>query len=345
MKNTIKKVAFIGSALLLSTAISSAQTTVSGNIDVGFKALKDNNTPAKSYNVMTKESQINVQTKGTLNNGLGYAAGFSIENDGNDLGAVGTHTENNYINFIAGNTTISLSADHMPNGNYTITNIVGGTTDIDDAIEGIAGTTIAAMNDTHGASASFGIGIIQDFGIAKASFFYAPSTTNDVVTNDGSGVISTVTGTGNAFKEITVRGNLGVTGLDAGLVYNWSETLTPGEATKTKDITNYLVSAKYSMGKVTGAVEQSENEASDGVTKNTRAYGLAYALTNNVVVGYQYANTDISNLVPNEKIQGINIGYNLGPVAVTAIAAKVSDYAGVANQDGKAFHINATAKF
>jgi hypothetical protein len=345
MKNTIKKVAFIGSALLLSTAISSAQTTVSGNIDVGFKALKDKNTPANSYNVMTKETQINVQTKGTLNNGLGFAAGFSIENDGNDIGGVGTHTENNYIDLIAGKTTISLSADHMPNGNYSITNIVGGTTDIDDAVEGVNAGITAAMNDTHGASGSFGIGIIQDFGIAKASFFFAPSASQDVATNDGSGIVSTATGNANAFKEITLRGNFGVTGLDAGLVYNWAETETPGEAAKKEDVSNYLLSAKYSMGKVTGAVEQSEKEISSGVTTQTRAYGLAYALTNNVVVGYQYAVTDVSNLNPDEKIQGINIGYNLGPVAVTAIAAKVSDYAGVANKDGSAFHINATAKF
>jgi hypothetical protein len=141
MKNIMNKSVLVGSALLLSTALASAQTAVSGNVDIGYKAVRSNNAKAQSYGVMTKETQINLQTKGTASGAWSYAAGFSIENDGTDVGAVGTHTENTYINLINGGTTISLSADHMPNGNYTITNIVGGVADIDDIASGIAGTS------------------------------------------------------------------------------------------------------------------------------------------------------------------------------------------------------------
>ena len=80
---------------MLTTALASlitsgaiAQTTITGEARVSYKALTmDKNTT----NLGTKntqygfgaEQQINIQTKGKLNlGGLDYAAGFSIENDG-----------------------------------------------------------------------------------------------------------------------------------------------------------------------------------------------------------------------------------------------------------------------
>ena len=347
MKNIMNKSFLVGSALLLSTALVSAQTTVSGNVDIGYKALKSNNTKKDSYSVMTKETQINLQTKGAAASGWNYAAGFSIENDGTDTGAIGTHTENTYIDLINGGTTISLSADHLPNGNYSITNIVGGVADIDDIAGGIAAQT-PVMLAGHGASASFGIGLIQDFGVAKASFFYAPSGSNNPGDNDGKTSLSTNTGVLNSFKEVTVRGNMGVKGLDAGVVYNWieSEETTAGQ---TNDITNYLVSLKYTFANGFAlAGELSENETKAGLNTKTKAIGIGYAVNKDVTIGYQMAKTDLSTAAtPTEKIQGINIGYNLGPVALTAVLVDADDVGATTTtgRDGRAAHIGASVKF
>jgi len=349
MKNTIAKVALVGSALLISTSLTSAQTTVTGNIDIGLKAYSTDSNKAQSSRNMTKESQINLQTKGSLPNGMSYAAGMSIEMDGTDTGAVGTHTENNYIDIISGSTTLSFSADHMPNGNYSITNIAGTLADIDDVAEGIGTTATAAMIDTHGASAAFGIGIIQDLGIAKASYFYAPSGTNTPLANDGSGATLALSGPLNSFHEATLRGNFGVKGLDAGLVYNVidSDETTSGA---NNDVSNYLVSLKYTlpMG-LAIAGEQSEQETKAGVNTKTRALGIGYAVTKDVTVGYQIAKTDSSVVTSTqEKIQGINIGYNLGPVALQGNFVKADNMGATTattGKDGKAAHITASVKF
>jgi len=347
MKKTIAKIALVGSALLISTSLTSAQTTVTGNIDIGLKALSTDSAKAQSTRSMTKESQINLQTKGSLPNGMSYAAGMSLEYDGQDVGAIGTHTENNYIDIISGGTTISFSADHMPNGNYSITNIVGGVADIDDVAQGIAAQT-PVMLATHGASASFGIGIIQDFGVAKASYFYAPSGTNSPAANDGSGLTGALSGALNSFHEVTVRGNFGVKGLDAGLVINAidSDETTAGA---NNDVQNYLVSLKYTLPNgLAAAVEQSENETKAGLNTKTRALGLGYAVSKDVTVGYQIAKTDISTAAtPTEKIQGINIGYNLGPVAITGVFVKADDVGATTTtgRNGKAAHVGASVKF
>jgi hypothetical protein len=347
MKKTIAKIALVGSALLISTSLTSAQTTVTGNIDIGLKALSTDSTKAQSTRSMTKESQINLQTKGSLPNGMSYAAGMSLEYDGQDAGAIGTHTENNYIDIISGGTTISFSADHMPNGNYSITNIVGGVADIDDVAQGIAAAT-PVMLSTHGANAAFGIGIIQDFGVAKASYFYAPSGTNSPAANDGSGMTGALSGALNSFHEVTVRGNFGVKGLDAGLVVNAidSDETTGGV---NNDVQNYLVSLKYTLPNgLAAAVEQSENETKTGLNTKTRALGLGYAVSKDVTVGYQIAKTDLSTVAtPTEKIQGINIGYNLGPVALTGVFVKADDVGATTTtgRNGKAAHVGASVKF
>ena len=347
MKKTIAKIALVGSALLISTSLTSAQTTVTGNIDIGLKALSTDSSKATSTRSMTKESQINLQTKGSLPNGMSYAAGMSLEYDGQDVGAIGTHTENNYIDIISGGTTISFSADHMPNGNYSITNIVGGVADIDDVAQGIAAQT-PVMLATHGASASFGIGIIQDFGVAKASYFYAPSGTNSPAANDGSGLTGALSGALNSFHEVTVRGNFGVKGLDAGLLFNMidSDETTSGA---NNDVQNYLVSLKYTLPNgLAAAVEQSENETKAGLNTKTRALGLGYAVSKDVTVGYQIAKSDISTAAtPTEKIQGINIGYNLGPVAITGLVVKADDVGATTTtgRNGKAAHVGASVKF
>ena len=343
----MNKSVLVGSALLLSTALVSAQTTVSGNVDIGYKAVRSNNTKATSYAVMTKETQINLQTKGAASGAWSYAAGFSIENDGTDVGAIGTHTENTYIDLINGGTTISLSADHLPNGNYSIPNIVGGVADIDDIAGGIMGQA-PIMLAGHGASASFGLGVIQDFGVAKASFFYAPSGTNTPADNDGKTTLSTATGLLNSFKEITVRGNMGVKGLDAGLVYNWIES-DQQTAGNTNDVTNYLVSLKYTFANGFAlAGELAEAETKAGVNTKTKAIGIGYAINKDMTIGYQMAKSDLSTAAtPTEKIQGINLGYNLGPVAITAVVVKGDDIGATTStgQDGRAAHIGASVKF
>jgi hypothetical protein len=81
--------------LMLTTALASlittgaiAQTTITGEGRISYKTLSMDKGVANTGTKNTQygfgaEQQINIQTKGKLNlGGLDYAAGFSIENDG-----------------------------------------------------------------------------------------------------------------------------------------------------------------------------------------------------------------------------------------------------------------------
>jgi hypothetical protein len=124
MKKLLLTSALIGSTLVAGNAI--AQTTVTGNLNIAYKAISVE--PATSAmntgRGFGNEQQINIQNKGKLNNGLDYAAGFSIENDGAQTGTL--FNENVYIDFIAGNTTLTIGTDHIQNSDRTTSTLVGG---------------------------------------------------------------------------------------------------------------------------------------------------------------------------------------------------------------------------
>jgi len=140
-----------------------------------------------------------------------------------------------------------------------------------------------------------------------------------------------------------------VKGLDAGLVYNVidSDETTSGA---NNDITNYLASLKYTLASgLAIAGEQSEQETKAGVNLKTRALGIGYAVTKDVTVGYQIAKTDSSTAATTqEKIHGINVGYNLGPVALQGTVVKADNMGATTattGKDGKAAHVTASVKF
>lgn len=118
--------AIIGSLAGLGLSAAVAQTTVSGNVAMGFIATSTDNTNKNgSWSSMSKETQINIGTKGKLNNGMNYAAGFSLEYDGPDTGSTAMYAEGNYIEISSGDTTLTIGADRIQNGDRHVTNAVG----------------------------------------------------------------------------------------------------------------------------------------------------------------------------------------------------------------------------
>ena len=244
--------------LLLSTAIASAtlvasnaiaQTTVSGNLDISYKMVGSNTTAAttNSFNGFGKEAQINLQNKGKLNNGMDYAAGFSLEDDGNQAGTY--FNENTYINLISGNTTLHIGQDHIQNSDRTLANFVGL---IAEDLTNSAGTGLAADIFLPAVGAdpaqAYGVGIIQAIpNIGTFSALYVPSNTaGAAVGGDDAGADSA----DESAYEIGFVGGLGVKGLSAHAFYNKQDKADSATATN-RDIKGYNYGLSYNMGAVT----------------------------------------------------------------------------------------------
>ena len=75
-KKLLLSTALVGSMITGSSAI--AQTTVSGSLDLHYRAQKVSN-GLNSNEGLGRETQLNIANKGKLNNGWDYLAGFSLE--------------------------------------------------------------------------------------------------------------------------------------------------------------------------------------------------------------------------------------------------------------------------
>lgn len=359
--------AIIGSLAGLGLSAAVAQTTVSGNIAVGYMATStDNTNKAGSWSGVTKETQINIGTKGKLNNGMDYAAGFSIEMDGPDAGATDMFAEGNYIEITSGATTLSVGADRINNPDRHPTNAVGiGYIGQDGLGAGGASTDAGGRSiyPLHGSIYSFfGAGLVQKIGNGNLSVYYVPQTNSTLALNDiGNGanaaaaVSTSALDSGDAW-EIGYNGDLGVKGLTAQAFYTKGDKRA-SKNNADKDIKTTNLALSYNVGQITlsgqhvktvgvqsGSLANAASFGTDGGLAEEltgKSIGLAYAASKDLTFGLTYAKADSNAVlsVNTEKTVIASVGYSLGAVGIKAQYADVSDYSGLASNDGKAAKI------
>jgi hypothetical protein len=364
MKKILCTTALVGTTILTGVNISAAQTTITGQLDLSYKSISSSGNTvatgtAASYRGFGKESQINFANKGKLAvGGLSYAAGFSLEADGAETLTAAAHTENTYLDIISGNTTLSISADHIQNPDFEITNIAGGKADIDDVAHGIGGvSTLAATHKTNDANTSFqapSISLIQSIpDIARVSFSYAPSNTNAGAVADTQAVIKSASAdAGQSQYDIMIDGSFGVKGARAFYAMNKAQSETPGVAATASDRKGQKYGASYNFGQVTLAASKSSVQSTSNVDADTTSFAIAYAINKDATINLIRAKTNAQGIATtaiattlDEKLTGVNIGYNLGPVTLNAWYVDGDNVGGAATGEGKVAMLIATTKF
>jgi hypothetical protein len=347
MRKLLLSTAIVSATLVASNAI--AQTTVSGSLDISYKMVGSNTTAAttNSFNGFGKEAQINIQNKGKLNNGMDYAAGFSLEDDGNQ--ATTLFNENTFINLISGNTTLHVGQDHIQNSDRTLATFVGLIAEdlTNSTGTGLAGDIFLPAVGADPAQA-FGVGIIQAIpNIGTFSALYVPSNTVNLAGGDETGADSA----DESAYEIGFVGGLGVKGLSAHAFMNKQDKTNSTTATN-RDIEGLNYGLSYNMGAITVGYNYKKTEftaipsttVGTGETKQNE-FGIAYALSPNLTVAANYTKADPSSTLVDAKSKSLAVGYNLGAIALTAQAAKLENYTGVSNVDADVLYLRASTKF
>ncbi len=353
MKKTLKITsALVGSMLAFGVSAAVAQTTVSGNLGLSYFATKNTATAnqSKTFRGFGKESQINVQSKGKLSNGMDYAAGFSIEMDGADVtnatavngsSIQAQQSENTYIDFISGNTTITIGADHIQNPDAHYANIVGFGYLSADGVNGVD----SSMPQHKSPYSAYGAGIVQNIpGIGSLSFLYVPNFVNGQAVNDiGNAMTKAKTGDGESAKEIGFKGDFGVKGLEVMAFKSYSDSQVAGI-----DNQGTTLAAKYNFGSFTIAAQDINVEvesSGSAVTSKGRQYGVAYAVNKDFSVGYTYGKTTKTATTADEILHRVAAGYNLGPVSVQVQYTDVGNQANAVNADGQVLGVYLGTKF
>ena len=374
--------------LMLTTALASlitsgaiAQTTITGEARVSYKALTmDKNTT----NLGTKntqygfgaEQQINIQTKGKLNlGGLDYAAGFSIENDGDQQTTL--FNENTYMDLTnaSSGTTISFGRDHIQrsDSDFSATNLVG----FNQAELTAKGSSTNASNTyggTHflstigaGPSQNFGAAILQKTPIGTFSYNYVPTNGQVAPTAGATNGLASLANSeyvnenSTGAYEAGFVGDLGVKGLTAHYFQNKNSDYIVATNTVKAEGKNYGI--KYNFGQFTVAANKKLHQA-ESVARNTttaavgeiseKAFAAAYAVNKDLSVGVLYAKASrpgnsagdvVQASSGDQKLKAINIGYNLGPVALAAAYATNDNAQGAEGADDKQFMLRLIGAF
>jgi len=360
MKNKLlTSTAIAGSLMMISYGSAIAQTKVGGNLNLSYKAIGASGTTAATHasRFMGKEIQIDISNSGKLNNGLSYAAGFSIEHDGAQMSSqssttatdvLGAFSENVYIDFISGNTTLSFGADHGLNPDNEPANLVG-VVDADDLISGVNATTISYSAKAGSSYESFGIFASQKTDMGTFIIRYVPDASTGLASADDGAVgdKAAVYDKAESKYEVGFRGDLGVKGLDLQAFYNKQDSGNSAWSAAT----GTTIGAKYLTGQfgIAASQKKTESAAATPVNIKSMAYGVSYAVDKDITVGLTYATTNndtsAATSAVKEKIKQVSVGYNLGPVFTGVSYGKVDNVGNLADKDGSAAFLFMGTKF
>ena len=385
MKNKLLlSTALVGGLVL--TGIASAQTTVTGEINISWKTIDNGNgtnsnaaTGTGSDSSFGRETQLNIQNKGKLSNGIDYAAGFSLEFDGlsgkassgTDYSATDTRisriaNENVFVDLIFGPTTISVGSDHLNNMSFssaprvaqhfttTLASVQYDPTGASQAVNAGGGVAYKFYpgGATMGASNYMGIGAqhVTPFGTITGQFF--PRASAQQGANDG--VART---TAKGAYEAHFRGDLGVKGLSVNAGYNLiaqnGATTAAGGA---DDQIGKAIGVGYNFG--TFAVGAQKNYTNNGglqssstlIDTDSTEIGVTYALTKELTLGAQRVKTQgtyfgTAQMISDEVATAYSIGYNLGAINSSVTYAKLNDARGVIGVDSDVLLVRTGIKF
>ena len=316
MKKLLATTALAGVVL---TGSAFAQTTVSGELRLGYKAMSHGAAATSSRGFGT-EQQINVQTKGKTNIGWDYAAGFSLENDGEQTGTL--YNENVYMDFInpGSGTMLTIGRDHIQRSDSARNASLFFGYDASDIVEGTYSTTAAQLIQASPGAAigqAYGIGIVQDVAkIGKVSYNFVP-TISAAADSEGTARDNHTGG-----YEVGFTGNLGVAGLSTYAFKQATSSPIMGSAgtnnTVKAEVKNF--GASYTVGQISAGYERTVHQGKSTTLGNKEitenGYGIAYAITKDLSIQGHLTKAKQDGAAAESEVKSIQLGYNLGPVAL-----------------------------
>jgi hypothetical protein len=319
------------SALVGTVAMSSAafsETKISGGATFTYSALNGTSTAGNDQGA-GKEVQIDISNSATLENGVGFSAGFSLEQDGGQSSFDGN--EGNFMKFTSGNTSFMYNIDKAANLSTSAT--PRASTSINTMLAGINGTSAAtsAIYDyspgSQAQQSAWNVEIAQKLeGMGTAYLVYVPKQGDAGGANDG--LDTSKTGTS---MDVIFKGNAGVDGLNVLVGYSNAES----SDTSLQDVKVQQLGIGYNFGKFAVGVTRAKTDQADNTEDTQLEYGITYAVSDNLTVGLLHANTDTSDTADNEKINSLQVGYNLGALSVEAYAVEIQNWQGSSANSGR----------
>jgi len=307
--NNFKKVGLtaLGTALV-STASFAGDISVSGSAGMTLTG-NDNNATG---NAITMSDTLTFAGSGDLDNGWTVALSHAIDGGTNDA--------------------ISITLGMGDAGTLVFAGLGGS-----GPVEGTDDVTPTA-NEESWATVAGTVSGLADGSEGTRNFTYTlPSLMDGVAVDIFHQPTDAAQGSSTEYKVVFT----GVEGLEVG--YAGGEN----NDSLTNSIDNTNLWAKYTMDAFTFGVQSNEgdHQTASADTEFT-AYGLSYAVSDELSVSYNVSTTDHENTsLTDQDAQGVSFSYTSGGITVGGSVHSVDNVAGVAATDNSGYELNLAFAF
>ena len=307
--NNLKKIGLtaLGTAMVASSA-QAASLSVSGGTSIFFGGEDNSNTP----NGWSMTDQIDFNASGEMDNGMTLS--LYLQLDGSTA-----PFDDRKVTIDTGDMGVLTFSGHGSSGP------VGSWDDITpSANEESWGTSIGGTVDGPTNAAAYDNGFIYDYvvsdGLAiKAS--YDPSKGSDVQSSTEVGIAYT------GMEGLTIKAAMGEN----------------NEAADQIDLS--VMGITYAMGPVTVGYQSNESDRGTGVDEDFTAYGITYAVSDDVSVSYGASSLDYSSALEDQESSAVSISFTAGGVAISASHQTTDNVAGATATDNTSYEINFSFAF
>ncbi len=313
--NNLKKIGLtaLGTAMVASSA-SAATMSVSGGTSLFFGGEDNSN----SGNGWSMTDQVTFSASGEMDNG--FTISTSLQLDG--VGAAATtngHFDDRSITIDTGDMGKLTFSGHGSSGP------VGAWDDLTpSANEESWGTSIGATVDGPTNSAIGNNSFIYDYTLSDAIALkaaYIPSKGTPLESSTEIGVVYT-----------------GIDGLTVSAAMGENNT-----AADKIDLS--VFSANYAAGPITVGIQTNESDAGTGTDEDFTAYGVSYAVSDDVSVSYNVSSLDYSSTLQDQDSSAVSVSFTAGGVAISASHQTTDNVAGAATADNSSYEVNFSFSF
>ena len=328
--NNLKKIGLTALAGCLAvTSVQATTLTASGSASIGFGGA-DKGTSANGFYM---NDEVTFSGSGELDNGWNVTLSMQLDNNEN----LGTK------NFDNRSITIDMGdAGTFAFGGHGLDSVVGGVDDVMPTAYGetwdIIGNDIDNGGVTATASTLFGA-----IGSAGSDNMMRYDNTTAV---EGLKISASYVPSGTGEVESSVDYGLEYTGYDGLTIgYAMGENNAAGGAGNTDNDTMYV---KYAYGPVTVGYQKSEIDANTAnATDEWTAYGVTYAVSDNLSVGYGESTYDAGSSATDQENSNLSVSYTQGGMTLAAGFAEEKNRGGLttAVNDVKGYDISLAFAF
>ena len=313
--NNLKKIGLtaLGTALVAGSA-QAATMSVSGGTSLFFGGEDNSN----SGNGWSMTDQVTFSASGEMDNGFTISTSLQIDGVGAAQTTNGTFDDRS-LTIDTGDMGTLVFSGHGSSGP------VGAWDDLTpSANEESWGTSIGGTVDGPTNAAIGDNSFIWDYSVSDAiavKAAYKPSK-------------------GTALESST----------EIGIAYTGIEGLTVKAAmgennTLADQIDLSVFSANYAAGPITVGIQTNESDRGTGTDEEFTAYGVSYAVSDDVSVSYGVSSLDYSSTLEDQESSAVSVSFTAGGVAISASHQSTDNVAGAAATDNTSYEVNFSFSF